>query len=73
MPETPNYAAPAASATPAAPVPPVLPPPPTRRIWPSVVAFSMVALAGAMGDATTAEEFARADLAFHPLSRFAAR
>jgi multidrug resistance efflux pump len=49
MPETPNYAAPAtSSATPAAPPPPAVPPPPKRRIWPSVVAFSMVALAGVM-------------------------
>jgi multidrug resistance efflux pump len=49
MPDTPNYAAPASpAAVPAPPVAPVVPPPPKRRIWPSVVAFSMVALAGVM-------------------------
>lgn len=50
MPETPNYAAPATAAAPAAPAAPVAPVviPPKRRIWPSVVAFSMVALAGVM-------------------------
>lgn len=50
MPETPNYAAPATAAAPAAPAAPVAPvvAPPKRRIWPSVVAFSMVALAGVM-------------------------
>jgi multidrug resistance efflux pump len=52
MSETPNYAAPAspaaAPAAPVAPVAPVVPQPPKRRIWPSVVAFSMVALAGVL-------------------------
>ena len=50
MPETPNYAAPATAAAPAAPAAPVAPvvAPPKRRIWPSVIAFSMVALAGVM-------------------------
>jgi multidrug resistance efflux pump len=50
MSETPNYAANPAvpPAAPAAPPPPVAPPPPKRRIWPSVIGFSMVALAGVL-------------------------
>ena len=49
MTETPNYAANPATA-PAAPVapPPPAAPPPKRRIWPSIVGFSMVALAGVL-------------------------
>jgi len=51
MSETPNYAAnpavpPAAPAAP--PPPPVAPPTPKRRIWPSIIGFSMVALAGVL-------------------------
>lgn len=52
MPETPNYAAPASPAV--APAAPATPPPAAtvapvkRRIWPSIVAFSMVALTGVL-------------------------
>lgn len=52
MPETPNYAAPASPAV--APAAPATPPPAApvapakRRVWPSVVAFSAVALAGVL-------------------------
>ena len=51
MPETPNYAAPAnqQAAAPTAPAaPPPLAPEPRRRRWPSIVAFSAVALAGVL-------------------------
>jgi multidrug resistance efflux pump len=55
MSDTPNYAAPAspaavppAPAAPAAPATAAAPPPRKRRIWPSVVAFSTVALAGVL-------------------------
>lgn len=50
MPETPNYAAPAspAAAAPAATPAVTAAVPPRRRVWPSVVAFSMVALAGVL-------------------------
>lgn len=52
MPETPNYAAPAspavAPAAPATPAPAAPVAPVKRRVWPSVVAFSMVALAGVL-------------------------
>jgi multidrug resistance efflux pump len=50
MSETPNYAANPAvpPAAPAAPPPPAASPPPKRRIWPSVIGFSMVALAGVL-------------------------
>lgn len=50
MSETPNYAANPAipPAAPAAPPPPVAPPPPKRRIWPSIIGFSLVALAGVL-------------------------
>jgi multidrug resistance efflux pump len=52
MPESPNYAAPAspavAPAAPAAPAPAAPAAATKRRIWPSVVAFSMVALAGVL-------------------------
>jgi multidrug resistance efflux pump len=52
MPETPNYAAPAspavAPAAPAAPATAAPVAPPKRRMWPSIVAFSAVALAGVL-------------------------
>lgn len=52
MPETPNYAAPASPAAappaPVAPATPAAPPVKKRRVWPSVVAFSTVALAGVL-------------------------
>jgi multidrug resistance efflux pump len=50
MSETPNYAANPAvpPAAPAAPPPPAVPPPPKRRIWPSIIGFSLVALAGVL-------------------------
>jgi multidrug resistance efflux pump len=49
MPESPNYAAPAvAPAAPVTPAPAAPVAPVKRRVWPSVVAFSIVALAGVL-------------------------
>ena len=50
MPETPNYAAPATAPAPAPATAPAAPaaPPPRKRRWPSIVAFSTVALAGVL-------------------------
>lgn len=52
MPESPNYAAPAspavAPASPATPAPAAPVAPAKRRVWPSVVAFSAIALAGVL-------------------------